>query len=126
MPGHRGGVLKMTKGKVRAIVIDPEARTFTEVLIGGDLGSLQRAIGCRDVTTGSRFLRGSLETGFEAVYVSDDELTEADDPKFWFQVDADRDPPSSYPIAGRGVVSGTDVDGETCDAKITIADLAKR
>jgi hypothetical protein len=52
-------------------------------------------------------------------------LDDRDDPRFWFQVDADQDPPS-YPIAGRGLVTGVDVQGATCDATISIEELTPR
>jgi hypothetical protein len=109
----------------RAILIDPEARSITEVWIGDGCKSIQEAVGCDSFTTGSQPLCGSLSKGFDAVYCSDDALEDRD-PRFWFQVDADRDPPSSYPIAGRGLVLGTDKMGESSDARISIAALAKR
>jgi hypothetical protein len=33
-------------------------------------------------------------------------------PRFWFQVDAERDPPSSFPLAGRGLLTGADAPPE--------------
>ena len=41
-------------------------------------------------------------------------------------MDADRDPPSSYPICGRGLVQGVDKFGETCDVTISIAEVRSR
>jgi hypothetical protein len=43
--------------------------------------------------------------------------------RFWFQVDADREPPSSYPLCGLGLVQGTDKAGETVDARISLDEL---
>jgi hypothetical protein len=111
---------------MRAILIDPEKQTLTEVnLKGDDYREINAVLRCHSHTTGAH-LSGSIETGFEAVYVSDDEFEDRDDPRFWFQVDADRDPPSSYPIAGLGLALGIDTEGAGCDVKISIEELTKR
>ena len=42
-------------------------------------------------------------------------------------MDADRNPPSSFPICGgRGLVQGADKFGETCDVTISIAEVRSR
>jgi hypothetical protein len=48
------------------------------------------------------------------------------DPRDWYQVDADRNPPSSYPLSGRGLVVGIDDRGATCDARISLDELKSR
>jgi hypothetical protein len=112
---------------MRAILIDPEKTAISEIEIAGnDFREVQGLIGCRSFTSGSRPLRGNMSTGFDGLYVSDDDLEDRDDPRFWFPVDADRNPPSSYPIAGRGLVTGVDAMGATCDAGISLEDLASR
>ena len=80
---------------------------------------------CRSHTLGAH-LNGSIAKGFDAIYVSDDCLEDRDDPRFWFQVDAERDPPSSFPIAGLGLALGTDTEGAGCDVRISVEELAKR
>jgi hypothetical protein len=114
------------KRTYRAILIDPETRSITEIQTDGDYKNTLKLIGCKIFTTGSRPLNGSLENGFDTVNVSDDLLEEREDPRFWFQVDADRNSPSSFPIAGRDVVEGIDEAGGTCDARISIEALEKR
>jgi hypothetical protein len=112
---------------MRAILIDPEKRTITEIPFEGDYRKIQAILGCRSFTTGSRPLNGSLEEGFDSLYASDDYLDEdRDDPRFWFQVDADRNPPSSYPIAGLGLIQGVDEEGAARDARISIEELTAR
>jgi hypothetical protein len=111
---------------MRAILIDPEKRTIVEIEFEGDYRKIQEVIGCGRFASGSRPLNGSLEEGFDSLYVSDDDMEDRDDPRFWFQVDADRNPPSSYPLAGRGLVLGVDKVGESCDASISVAELTKR
>jgi hypothetical protein len=57
----------------------------------------------------------------------DDYLFEGYDcPRFWFQLDADRNPPSSFPVAGRGLVHGVNREGDLCDARISIEELRSR
>lgn len=84
--------------KVRAILIDPEEQSLTEIEIGAHHEEIEGVLRYDSFAIGAH-LGGSSEQGFNTVYVSDDEITEADSPRDWFQVDADRDPPSSYPIA---------------------------
>jgi hypothetical protein len=111
---------------MRAILIDPEKRTITEIqLKGKGFRETNAVLRCHSHTTGA-FLSGSLEEGFDAVYVSDDPLEERDDPRFWFQVDADRNPPSSYPLAGLGLALGTDPRGASCDVGISVEELRRR
>jgi hypothetical protein len=111
---------------MRAILIDPEQRTLTEIdLEDDDYRRIQKVLRCKSFTTGAH-LGGSISTGFDAVYVSDDELEEQDDARFWFQVDADRNPPASFPIAGLGLAMGIDTQGAGCDVRIRASELAKR
>ena len=110
---------------MRAILIDAEKRTFTQVEIEAGISEILQLLHCDCFTVGAH-LSGSLSKGFDAVYVSDDRFEDCDDPRFWFQVDADRDPPSSFPIAGFGLVAGADEMGETCDARISISELANQ
>jgi hypothetical protein len=111
---------------MRAILIAPEKRTVTEVEIAvEDYRDIQKVLGCRSFTTGAH-LRGSLETGFDTVFVSDDELEDDDVPRFWFQIDATHTPPSSYPIAGLGIALGVDRNGATCDVGIRDDELRPR
>ena len=112
---------------MRAILIDPEKRTLTEIQLtnGDDYEEIQKVLRCRSYTTGAQ-LSGSLLEGFEAIYVSDDPLEERDDPRFWFQVDAERDSPSSYPIAGLGLAQRIDPEGAACDVRIAVEELRAR
>ena len=107
----------------RTILIDPETRTIEELAIELSDEEIERIIGC-DSFAVSATLNGSIETGFDAIYVSEDD-PEDTSPRFWFEVDAaDRDSP--HPIAGRGLVVGTDRDGGDCDARISLDELRAR
>ncbi len=104
---------------MRAILIDPDKRTFVEMQVGYDEGDYETVLSCECFTTGA-FLNGC-----DVVYVSDDDMDDRDNPRFWFQVDADRSPPSSFPIGGLGLVVGIAGD-RAADAKISIDEMAKR
>jgi hypothetical protein len=111
---------------MRAILIDPEKHTVSEIQHrGGGFRETNRILGCNEHTLGA-WLNGSISEGFDAVYASDDPLEDRDDPRFWFQVDAERNPPSSFPIAGLGLALGTDREGKSCDVRISVDELAKR
>jgi hypothetical protein len=116
---------------MRAILIDPEKRTLIEIqLEDDDYQRIQGVLRCDSFTTGAH-LSGSIDEGFDAIYVSDDELPEEPTaenpgPRFWFQVDADRNPPSSYPLGSLGLAMGIDKEGAGCDVRISVEGLAKR
>jgi hypothetical protein len=115
---------------MRALLIDAEGRTITEVEIGKGLDAMCAALGCGEVEIGAYL---SFAPGFDAVSVFDAVFVEAamledrePSPRHWFQIDADREPPSSYPISGKGLVVGTNREGEDCSARIGVAELASR
>jgi hypothetical protein len=62
-----------------------------------------RMLNCCRIANCSRSLRGNMTERFDSIYVSDDFVEDRHEPRVWFQVDADRTPPSSYPIAGKGL-----------------------
>jgi hypothetical protein len=83
---------------MRAILIDPDEKTVTEIQRADSYHEINRVLQCKSHTTGAH-LSGTLEEGFDAILVSDDEFDEEkDDPRFWFQLDADHNPPSSFPM----------------------------
>jgi hypothetical protein len=110
---------------MRAILIDPKHRTVTEIQIEDpdDSREIQSVLRCRRFATAAR-LSGTLSTGFEAIYASDDPNA-ARNERFWFQIDADRDPPSSHPVPGLGLAIRIDKMGG-CELRISVAELAAR
>jgi len=66
---------------MRAILIDPETKTFTEIQIADEIAGIQKVLRCGRFTTGGRPLRGSLSTGFDTLYVSDDNLEDREGPR---------------------------------------------
>jgi hypothetical protein len=120
------GEAKPRRRGVRAFLIDPEQRAIREFSFEGNYRTIQTILKCHSFTAGSRPLNGSLAEGFDTLYVSDDDLEDRENPRFWFQVDAGRDPPSSYPLNGLGMVIGIDDRGESCDARISAEELSRR
>lgn len=114
---------------VKALLIDPEKRSISKVKINiGDddgLEEIYALLQCRDITDAAH-LSGSISKGFDSILASDDPLEDGDDPRFWFQVDADRNPPRSHPIPGFGLACGADSEGAMCDVRITAKELAAR
>jgi hypothetical protein len=111
---------------MRAFLIDSERRAITEINLTPDFESICSLLDCKSFTNCSRPFNGSLAEGFDGLYASDDFIEDREESRFWFTVDADRDPPSSFPICGRGLVRGVDKDGDICDARISAAELASR
>jgi hypothetical protein len=119
---------------VRALLIDAERQAITEIDFHGTPTEIQDAIGCqryRDDVQGyanpaTKPLTGSVHAGYDTLYVDDDQLEAELDPRFWFQIDANEEPPSSPPIAGRGLVVGVNRNGGHCDACISIEMLKAR
>ena len=110
----------------RAILIDPEQRSVIEIKIRKGIKEIHRVLGCKCITT-TRPLNSSLLEGSDIIYVDDEFLLkDGEGPRFWFQVDADRNPPSSYPIGSKGLVVGNDKRGYDCDARISVAELQSR
>lgn len=110
---------------MRGILIDSAAQAVAEIEWSGEYEDMLKILECEAIAEGA-YLGGSIEHGFDAVMVSDDYLEDRDNPRFWFQVDANRDPPSSYPIAGRGLAVGTDPEGKSCDVCVRTEDLVHR
>lgn len=97
---------------MRAILIDPFERTVTEVEFNGDWRSIKEHIGngCDLFWTGPRL------PNEDTVYVDDEGLFKSDQEFFQF---------SDYPepLAGRGLVLGTDERGDSVEVKSTLEEI---
>jgi hypothetical protein len=110
---------------MRAILIDPVTKTLSEVQTKGyENKDFETILQCKAYST-DPLLRNTISKGFD-IMASDDALDDRDDPYFCFQIDADDNPPSSFPIAGRGLVVGVAKHGETCDLRMSVEDLTRR
>ena len=89
---------------MQAFLIDPEARTLEIIDIDG-LESIQEAIRC-DTITAARF------NDTDVVYVDDEGLLKG--PTSFFLIEG-----YPQPLAGRGVVVGTDAEGDDTPPTVT-------
>ena len=109
---------------MRALLINPKQRTITEIDYDGTPEAMCKLIGCDSFKIAST-LKGWLQEGFDTVWVSNDELDEDKYPNRWFQIGVGTDR-ASYPIAGKGLVVGTDKAGENYPAIISRDELIRR
>lgn len=95
---------------MRAYLIDPQAKRVTETEYNGDFKHIYDLTGCDtfDVV-------GFGDVG-DGVYVDDEGLLKG--PEFFFQITG-----CPSPLAGKGLVLGSDDDGNSIEPKITIDEL---
>lgn len=97
--------------KAQAFLIDPVAQSITEVTYTGHYTNIYTHLGIDTFTV--------VDLGFDngdAVFVDDEGLLKSD--QRFFQIDG-----YPQPIAGRGLVLGTDEEGESVTPKITLSKL---
>src|SRR5258708_10647972 len=103
------------KKKIRAILIDSNTGLCTETEIEqGSLQDLYRVIGCKTIEV----VRSRVLQGRDVIYVDEEGLLH--DPTLFFKIDG-----FPQPIAGNGLVVGTDSQGDDIDVK-TPLDVIKR
>lgn len=97
---------------MKAFVIDAEKREVREAVYNGDFHEIYKLGGF------NLFTAVEIEDG-DAIFVDDDGLLH--DPQHFFVYRG-----FDQPLAGNGVVLGTDHDGESTDAKVTLDALKER
>lgn len=99
---------------MRAYLIDPITRTITEVDYSGDYHQIYTFIGCET------FDMSRLNHAGDVVFVDDAGLLKPQPPENFFYH-------ANYPepLAGRGLVLGTDEEGETVAPSVTYAELTE-
>lgn len=91
---------------MRAILIDPEAKTITEVDYDGNYKSIYKLIGCQTFT-----VVGINDN--ESIFVDDEGLL--NNPEFFFMWRG-----YHQPLAGKGLILGVDDEGESVETKLTL------
>ena len=94
---------------MRAILIDPANQTITEVDYDGDYQSIYKLIDCQTFTSAFVF------ENEDSLYVDDEGLWGATD---FFMING-----VLQPLAGRGLIIGSDDEGGSIAAKSDIDDL---
>jgi len=109
-------------GQMRAILIDPEKQTISEIELDSDDYREIETVRKRRGFTHIVYLRGTSESDLELIYARG--VPDAD-ARFWFEVDAGRCSPSCL-ITGPGLVLSTGIDRGGRDVSITIEELRAR
>jgi hypothetical protein len=106
---------------MRALLIDSEHKTITEVGTDGTLADMGRLLGSKlfEGVEGVVFVKGSLSKGGDMLYCDEAGLF-VENLRHFHQIDG------GHPIPGKGLVLGVDKDGESCSASISIDELAPR
>jgi hypothetical protein len=101
---------------MKAIVIDPENKTVTEVDYSGDYKDIYKLIGCRT------FDIVRIPTGLDGIYIDDEGLYAEKQAfwKFWFST-------TQMPIklVNKGLVLGCNDEGDTIAPDSTVEDIKK-
>ena len=101
---------------MKAYLIDPKQQTITQVEHdASDYRNISRTIGCDYFTT------VVLNEHDDTIYLDDEGLLYMDI-KYMFQIDNNE----NFCYAGKGLVLGTDEEGESCEPNITLDELKKR
>ena len=133
---------------MRAFVIDPEHRTVTEITTTGDWDAIRDLLNTYRIAIAAPALVSYSDGGADAMYYDDYQDEALEDPRHWYQIDADLHSRLSPPRAGRALVIGVDHGkpypaddgvafyedlvgpdyrgGEHCDARISVEDLTAR
>ena len=98
-----------------AILIDPEARSITELQTDASLASIHQLI--RTDTLDHARMVTYNDGGLDYGWVADDGLT-GGKPVHAFLL-----PTGKYPLAGRCLIIGSDRYGETCSSRLPLAAL---
>ena len=101
---------------MRAILIDPEDKTVTEVDYDGDYKSIYKLIGC------STFDVVRTSTSNDGIYI-DDEGLYAKDQAFWSYRYNDTHEPIK--LINKGLVLGCDDEGDSVAPDSTVEDIKK-
>jgi len=98
---------------MRAILIDPVAETVMEVEHNGDYRNIYDLIDCETFTV------VGIDND-DAIYVDDEGLLK-DDPKHFFMFSG-----YAQPLAGKGLILGTDEEGNSVSPIISIEEVIER
>jgi hypothetical protein len=98
---------------LRAILIDAKNKTVSEIQIGKDYKEISKAIHVDLFTAPKIFPNG------DTLYVDDEGLINGT-PDFFFNSEL-----YPHPLAGSGLILGSDDEGESQDAKTKISDLGE-
>lgn len=103
---------------MKAFLIDPYEATIKEVQYGGDYNEIYDLIDCQIFTC------VTFTEDEDTIFVDDEGLVNGKEQAFFRVVDTPRGP--SYPLVGKGLVLGTNEEGDSVEPKITLEKLKKK
>jgi hypothetical protein len=103
---------------MKAFLIDPYAMTVTETTYSGNYNEIYGKIDC------SIFTCVTFNDEEDTVFIDDEGLVNGKEQAFFRIIDTPRG--DTYPLVGKGLVLGTDEDGESVEPKITLEKLKKQ
>ena len=98
---------------MKALLIDVKNRALKQIEIGEDFTEISKAIEC-DVFAAPHILENN-----DVMYCDDEGLLK--NPEHFFLLDS-----YPQPIAGNGLILGCDHEGDSVDAKTSLAELASK
>lgn len=101
---------------MKAILIDPETKTVQQIEYDGDYNSIYKLIGCDTFTV------VQLDDG-NALFLDDEGLL--NDTEFFFRWDGANNP-DCQPFAGKGLILGTDEEGDSIATTMDVDDVRRR
>lgn len=96
---------------MKAILINVHNKTVTQIDIEGGLDSIYKAAGCGTIEA----VHSYVFQGSDIMYVDEEGLLK-DEPGPFFAINGFR-----QPLAGNGLVLGTDEEGDSCDVETPLA-----
>ena len=109
---------------MKAILIDPVARSVTEVEYEGGLDSLYRLLDCQRVD--ALHLNGNIfEDGWNSVFIDDEALLDEENaPRHYFEIETERG--WSPPVGSKGLVVGGNHEGKDIATALTVEEIKTR
>ena len=91
-----------------ALMIDAERRTVTEITTTGDWDAIRDLLNTYRIAIAAPALVSYSDGGADVTYYDDYQDEAGEDPRGWYQIDADLHSRLSPPRAGRALVIGVD------------------
>jgi hypothetical protein len=98
------------RSELKAFLIDPKERTITEVSYDGNLEHMYELLSCRSVDA------VQINSDRDTIYIDDEGMFVEDQSFFYCKS-------FQNPLAGRGLVVGTDDEGSDIEPKVSLEEL---
>jgi hypothetical protein len=106
---------------MRGILSDPTTKTIAAIEYDKGLEGIYQALGCRSID--GITIDGDIFKYVNGVYVDDEALLSDTPPTHYFEIQTTHG--VTNPIGSKGLVHGTDSQGETVDTRMTVDAVRK-